>query len=338
MKTSEYLFTAVMGIAFTACSSDNNLPSEETAAPVEVQFAGELTSASSQTGTRATTQENWDKPYLSIGITPVDISGASTSGSIAQYYNVEYTTQAGGTSATFTPADDAIYFQSSKETASFAAYSPYDATLATTGNDKGVIKLAADDDFNVADYIWAKAKDVTYSSHQASFAFAHVQSKLTINVELDESVSLPESASESEEAQPTVTITKLEVAGLVASGTFNTETGVSAPAGTDPTAFVTEIATGDASDAQEFQYLIIPQTVAANSLIFTITTSKGDIYRKKFTTDTEFQAGYAYNYRITAKKYDLEVTGTITGWDEQDEEDGDAMMAETETTDNSNNN
>lgn len=326
MKTNRILCIVWAGMALTACSGNEEWQTKEDSR-VEVQFAGELTSASAQAGTRATTQENWGEPYLSIGISPVQITGTATSSSISQYYNVQYTTQSTGATATFTPASGAIYFQSPKETVTFSAYSPYEANLTKEGDNKGLIALTADDDYNVKDYIWAKAEGVSYTSHQASFAFSHVQSKLKIRVELDESVSLPVKADGEDEAVPTVTITQLEVSGLVTSGSFNTETGVSSPASAAPTDLVTAIATADASNAQDFQYLIIPQTVGANALVFTVTTSTGDVYKKTFTTDTQFQAGYAHNYHITAKKYDLVVTdAVILGWDEQEEVKDDAMM------------
>jgi hypothetical protein len=116
------------------------------------------------------------------------------------------------------------------------------------------------------------------------------------------------------------------VAGLVTTGTFNIETGESLPTeGTSATEFSTDLD----GTSQTVQYIIIPQTVGGNALEFTVTTSNGDIYKKTFTTESTFQQGYAYNYKITAKKYELEVTeATILGWNEQDEVEEDAMMSD----------
>jgi hypothetical protein len=128
--------------------------------------------------------------------------------------------------------------------------------------------------------------------------------------------------------EPTVTIASVKIEGLVESGTFNTATGESTTASG---ANATEIqynydANTGVSVAEGYEYIIIPQTIAAKGFILTVTTSNGDIYKKTFDTKITFAPGYAYTYNITAKKYKLEVEATISKWSEEDEDDEDAMM------------
>jgi hypothetical protein len=240
---------------------------------------------------------------------------------------VKYTTTSTGTTATFKAASDTIFFQSPKETVTFAAYSPYYEDLASDGDNKGIISLSADNAHNVTDYIWAKAEGATYTDNKVNFTFTHIQSKLKINVKLDESVSLPKEVTNTT-TEPSVTIASVKIEGLVESGTFNTATGEST---TVSDADATEIlynydANTGVSVAEGYEYIIIPQTIAAKGFILTVTTSNGDIYKKTFDSKITFAPGYAYTYNITAKKYNLEVEATISKWSEKDEEDEDAMM------------
>jgi hypothetical protein len=361
MKTNKYLIAALAGITLAGCSSDDELQYSDFTGPVEVQFAGELTSdpilqtawtrsgeeggdgqdgadgqgddaetesgGGSNSGSEST-NDDWAAPYLSIGITPTSITGKTSSGNtIGKYFNVKYTTTSTGTTATFKAASDTIFFQSPKETVTFAAYSPYYEDLASDGDNKGIISLSADNAHNVTDYIWAKAEGATYTDNKVNFTFTHIQSKLKINVKLDESVSLPKEVTNTT-TEPSVTIASVKIEGLVESGTFNTATGEST---TVSDADATEIlynydANTGVSVAEGYEYIIIPQTIAAKGFILTVTTSNGDIYKKTFDSKITFAPGYAYTYNITAKKYNLEVEATISKWSEKDEEDEDAMM------------
>lgn len=373
MKTNKFLVAALAGITLAGCSSDDELQYPDFTGPVEVQFAGELTSdpvlqtawtrsgeegsdgqgddaepesgGGSNSGSESA-NDDWAAPYLSIGITPTSITGKTSSGNtIGKYFNVKYTTTSTGTTATFKAASDTIYFQSPKETVTFAAYSPYYEDLASGGDNKGIITLSADNAHNVTDYIWAQAEGATYTDNKVNFTFTHIQSKLKINVKLDESVSLPKEVTTTSyedddmngqtqvsttTTEPTVTIASVKIEGLVESGTFNTATGVSTTAsGADATEILYNYdANTGVSVAEGYEYIIIPQTIAAKGFILTVTTSNGDIYKKTFDSKITFDPGYAYTYNITAKKYNLEVEATISKWSEEDEEDEDAMMTE----------
>lgn len=333
MKTSQYLLVALASIAFAACTNDNDPQSVDAVSPVEALFSGVLTdeSSTSSAWTRAESgseQETWSAPYLSIGISATSITGTNLPASLvsryANYYNLKYTTSSSDVTASFIPAADTIYFQSSNETVTFAAYSPYDSALPTSGTEKGILSVKADaSTHNVTDYIWAQVEGATYKNNTVSFAFTHKQAKLRLNVALDESVSLPDATTK----VPSVTIQKVKVAGIVSTGTFNTETGVSATA-TDATAtdIVTTYDSSTAASTHNYEYILIPQTIAANGFILTVTTSDGNIYKKIFTSATTFSAGYVYTYNITARKYAVDVESTITAWTEVTKVDGDASM------------
>lgn len=361
MKTNKFLVAALAGITLAGCSSDDELQYPDFTGPVEVQFAGELTSdpilqtawtrsgeegsdgqdgAAGQDGAdepesgggsnsgSESNNDNWDDSYSSIGITPTSITGKTSSGNtIGKYFNVKYTTTSTGTTATFKAESDTIFFQSPKETVTFAAYSPYCEDLASDGDNKGIISLSTDNAHNVTDYIWAQAEGATYTDNKVNFAFTHIQSKLKINVKLDESVSLPKEVTTTT-TEPTVTIASVKIEGLVESGTFNTATGESTTAsGADATEILYNYdANTGVSVAEGYEYIIIPQTIAAKGFILTVTTSNGDIYKKTFDSKITFAPGYAYTYNITAKKYNLEVEATISKWSEEDEDDEDAMM------------
>jgi hypothetical protein len=317
-------FAALASVALVACSNENEQYADFNG-PVEVNFSGGVGEVLTRT-TTSTDNEAWSDTHASIGITTtaVTVDGVSSSSSyMFSYYNNKYDRKSTDDSnvATFEPAsDDAkIYFQKPTESVTFAAYSPYDSNVVSeAGNtSKGIITLAGSSttDFSVTDYIWAKAENATYKENNISLGFNHVMAQLNINTAMDSDVSKNDNK-----------ITKVVVSGIKMGGTFNIEDGTTAPTdGITATDIVFESTSGETSTQKS--YVVIPQT---SKLVFTIYTkdknNEENIYKYTLANDTEYAKGNSYTYTVTAKKYSLVVTGSITPW-KANIASGDAYMS-----------
>lgn len=311
MKVKNYVIGAMAVFAFAACSQD-----EVNDDPVEVRI-----SASIDAMTTRAVNDQWSKDTIGVRVT------ASTSTMKDLYKNVEYRTTESGTSATFTPASDAITFQSETGEVTFAAYAPYQASAdnALPGTD-GVITVNTKDyntdaDQRKIDFLYASGAKASKSSPTVVFAnisggtdcsFKHVMSRLVLVLKVDASASLG--------ADKIFDATDVKLSGLKHSGTFNVTTGATATTGSTTTDWIiTGCKKTDSSPTRTYSLILLPQD-ASSGLPFSLTID-GQTYS---TTTTgiapNLEAGKSYTYTITvttgSETGGLTIEGsTITDWD-----------------------
>ena len=262
MKKSIYL-SALAGLAvFASCSNNDE--------PTRVFLNGELqvTASIDQIKTR----------YSDTAFATNDEIGISG----GDYSNVKFSTSDG---VAFSAATDKIMI-ADNATVSFTAYAPYSA-------DGGTITFT-----EPADYLFADAKDASYSNPKVTFDFKHVMSKISLTL----------NPGEGETAKGI----KVTLSDVVKGGSFNTVTGAITPSETK----------GNVSkeSSDNTAAIILPPSTAAQeaklSLTFNEKSYSGTLNIPAMT------AGYQYNYTITIKPGETtEATSefvaenpTVTGW------------------------
>jgi hypothetical protein len=294
------LFLAAMSaMIFAACSSDDNYVAYE--GPVEAQITAGIGGAK----TRA--EASYDKwtSGTAIGVITTKVTGGTNPEEIAvaeskmkDYVNVKYTVSElsdDDTKAKFT-SDNKIYFNDGTYTVDFAAYSPY-----YTGTE-ALTAIPISGTTSAVDYIHATVSGKTYSNSTVNFAFEHVMSKLTINIDKASDV--------------VGELTEVKLSKLVQSGTFNAQTGETSS--TESAADLTYTSNLSASS-----FYLIPQSAGD----VTVSAKIGDNTYSTTLTSLTLAKGNEYTFNITAKNYGLELTGsTIKAYTTQEAVDKDALL------------
>lgn len=268
-----------------------------------------------------------------------DMIGISGTSFDKDYTNVAYVTSSeeGGNLGAFTVANEGeeIYYQDNNEV-TFTAYYPW--------NDlQGATSITADSRVQsqqkTFDFLWAQATG-SKASPEVVFTFAHSMAKLVLTIRKGADVSYAE-----------VKEALISLSGVKTDGTFDITTGVAAATSTAPdqtwcfanntteTAYNTATeAENDTDETVSYTLILFPQSFSngSPSVIAELTN------RQSFTASLDFTAantaagdanatnswvaGRQYNLSVTLHKTSLEVGEcTITGWDEEDAGNVDAM-------------
>lgn len=313
----KYFFFAATALALAACSNneDENLDN----GPVEAR----ITAGVSTPETRAN-DDKWEQDAIGVMVTTESSKMANL------YKNVKYTTNSESTeAATFTAsAGEGIFFQDASEEVTFAAYAPYQESVAnnTLPGTNGVIAgSTADQDDRTKqkafDYIFASGATASRINTTVEFsddkAFAHKMTRLIIVVKTSADHGF--TASD-------VTSGKYSLSGLKHSGQFNVTTGEAEATGTITDDWSLNNSLKNAGDEQvTFTSILYPQDLTGNL------TFKAEIDGQTYTNNKirpELAAGKSYTVTITAKKIGLTVSGcTVCEWDKTNNiYTGDATM------------
>ena len=289
MKTR--LFTlAVLGIALTACTNDNENLND---GPVAAQFIADIHKAVS---TRVNSE--------GTGFTDGDRIGITGAG----FTNVPYVRKSGQ----FVPDGTVIYFNDT-ETKTFNAYYPYQADGGTV-----TVSTAADKQGSGIDFLFASGATGDTHNPTVSFtgdhAFKHCMSLIKFTFKAGDGISF----SGTEPAGYTLD-------GLKHEGTFDTATGTTAVTATSNTPITMQL-----GGATESQIIILPQEVTTPPDLEVSFYGKSYTATLKLpTTPTAnfYAAGYAYTYTVTLNNKSITVEEPeITPWETGDSNDANATL------------
>ncbi|WP_044266100.1 fimbrillin family protein [Bacteroides timonensis] len=359
---AKYLMIATVATLLAACSNDEN---EMNNGPVEARVTA---------GMGVETRAVNDNPSsfaandaIGVIVTKVEqiveggTSGAATSGMVARYKNVKYTTEQGGSPATFAAGTGAgIFFQDATETVTFAAYYPYQTTTnagTLPGTDgSGIIAVDTKDNNKVTanenkqakiDFLFASGATASKSSPTVEFKdnssttngtncqFQHKMAQLKLVI-----VGSTQDGFTEEEAKKVCDgNSTYKLGGLKHTGTFTlavvdgTATGT-AKVSDDAQAVTDWTITGCARTYDVDNYkctytlILLPQDCSGSgsALAFKATIG-GQEYTNNSSIAPNLEAGKTYTYTITVKKTGLTVSGcTIGAWTTTTDQTGDATM------------
>ena len=282
MKTRLFAF-AVLGIALTACTNDNEVMNN---GPVAAVINAEISDA---VATRAS------------GTTWADKDEIGVSENRYGYTNVRYRRANGK----FEPAGSIIFFEDNAST-TFSAYYPYDSnggTLTATTDGE------AQKNQPKIDFLYATGATASTHNPEVNFtdgtkaggkdcSFHHCMSQITLTFEAGDGVSFsaiqPESYTLSE---------------LVLTGSFDTTTGI---AKTDEKAQAADLEMPISSTLTS-SVILFPQAKASIGL--TVVFNGNDYNATLTVPDGELKAGNNYTYTVTVSNKDLSIgSAEITPW------------------------
>lgn len=288
MKSTNYILaSAALMLALASCSDKEELYIDPVAATVTGNITTELTRADGAT---------WQSGDA-IGIS------TATTDTKTQYSNMKYVTSDNGSTFTHDGGmESGIFFKDAKKV-KFSAYYPFGGT---EGNTRGTITVDTSDQSDQADYdfLYAESGEADHDSPNIQFTFAHVMTKLTLQVTIDETSGFTTSALKN---------VSYSLGGLKHKVEFNTATGAVGFASDAAAVSDWTLANGTTSSdggAEIYTMILGPQTVTG--LEFKATIGGEEFF---CTLTPGLAAGTSYTYNITVKKTGLAVSNcTITDW------------------------
>lgn len=188
----------------------------------------------------------------------------------------------------------------------FYAYAPYDESPEILSNQ--ILQFTIQQDQSIAgalnksDLLWSKLLHVsTISAETPSLTFDHCLSKIHVNIKAGVGVALNGYSMK-------IAGTKLGV-GLNLSNGMLTETFGD----------INEIIPLSLAGRSGFEVIVIPQTLAKGTPLFSI-TNNGKIYSYSVKKETIFEKGTKYTFDITINANDLnvEMKGSVKDWNTGD--------------------
>lgn len=294
MKTRRFIFTLLTVMALTACSNDNETVLPDGSDRVALQVTSGI-----QTRVIGS---NWQKDDA-IGIYMFKSGSTAISESAA---NRRYANTDGSTSFT-TSAEQTIYFPIDGSKVDFVAYYPYQQTL-----NEGLLDLDVSNQTNLAalDLMTAEAHTTDAApldkEHAAvMFNFSHSMTKLRLDIVAGTGITAAEMKG-----------MKVEITNQRTHGTYNPELeAFGVDAGTIRTVTMHTNADGTSSEA-----ILLPNTdtnginkvVAGREIVFTLST--GETMKWSVPDTKLFKMGDCNTYKITLNRTGVEVTATISDW------------------------
>lgn len=318
----KYLFFAAALFTLAACNNDDNLPTDDPNAPVEIRLSSGI-----QVQTRAT--HNLDE-NLKVGETVhvwVDDTGNDVM-SFILYENNILTVDADQT----TLSDGAtMYFPSTGNTVNIYAIhgniadASFDNFWGGTSITHSVLQdqqsrvIEAGKGYAGSDLVYCKLESVNRTKNTVNLEFEHLLSK--VEVVLVQGAGSP-------------TISKVEILNTKLKAQFTPskteDWAVTAAEDIDENGNPITIDNGttDAEIAKKTdndegktlnEAIIVPQTLDKNTGFIRITTNKGGVLVYALDESTKFEPGMKYRYIITANLTGLQVTASIAKWGDGDE-------------------
>ncbi len=270
------IIAALALVALASCAKENS-EANQTSDQVEATFTAAAITRVTDNAWEAT-----DK----IGIT-MTVSG-KTDLADGDYYNVLHNVDAAGTSGSFSPDSEVIYFPVDGSAVDFYAYYPY----ATPDADDNLDVNVATQTFSDIDIVAAKATAKTKSAPTVAFsgdnAFGHCLSKLTITLKAGEGITSLENVTTTIKGQYTTAKYNLYTSEISSRGDVKD---------------ITAVTTGTTVEA-----ILIPTSAMDGSTI--VFTLDGDNYVWD-TSKILLAQGSEHTYEITITKTGIIVTGAL---------------------------
>ena len=314
MKATNYILFAATALMLAACSNDENL---DTNAPVELRLTSSL-----DVQTRAT--HSLDTQLKNGELVHVWVDDAVTDGELY----ADNTLTAGDNGA-LTGSTTMYFPETGNGVDIYAIHGNWGSTALTdfwgTEQTHSVEQdqKSSGSGYALSDLVYAKSADVSRSGNPTTvnLTFAHLLSK--VEVVLVRGAGYP-------------TINNVEILNtkLDAKFTPNKESGITATAdgtidGTTLNAIEIDkdlttrsnAAGTDESKKNLNEAVIVPQTLEANTAFIRVTTTDGGALIYRLKEATTFAPATKYRYTVTANLTGLEVTATITPWDQKTGDD-----------------
>ena len=188
-------------------------------------------------------------------------------------------------------ASGSIYYKDANTNIDLYAYYPYDTPSSVTAYPFEVHQNQAGtntvDGYALSDFLWAKAENVTPSSNKVWMKFSHKLS--CANVVLVEGTGFDEGEF--------ATLKKsVLVMNTSRTANINLQTGEATVTGSPESEGIVMM-----NSADGFRAIVVPQTVAANTALFSITID-GIPYRFKTNSECKYQAGMLSSFTIEINK------------------------------------
>lgn len=287
MKSTNYILaSAALMLALASCSDKEELYID----PVAATVTGNITT----TRADGATWQSGD----AIGISTM------TGDTKTSYSNMKYVTSDNGTTFTHEGGmESGIFFKDPKKV-KFSAYYPFGGNEKTA---RGTITVDTKVQSNQKDYdfLYAESNEADHNAPEIKFTFAHVMTKLTLQVTIDKTSGF--TASALEDVSYTLGGLKHKVEFNTASG----EVGFASDA-TEVSDWTLENGTPSSDGGAEIYTMILGPHTDNSGLTFTATIGGENFY---CTLTPGLVAGTSYTYNITVKKTGLVLSEcTITDW------------------------
>lgn len=311
MKTiNNILAIASIALSLTACSSDNESTSNNEGKEYPISLSVGIGDLSVVTRAESTTIGSTTSTPLTSGNLGLYIIKNGDKSGTGKYLcnNSKFI---GSTAENVTTwSGQTYYWASDNATIEYIAYMPYkDGGL--TKNPTSATDYEYKIDWNVAsenapDLLWQTATATnSATNHSVDITLGHACSKLTVNVSKlgSEIVSTDENP---------VTVSKIEINGMAAKGTFNfTTAGEWSDLGV-ATSYAMKSAPTTAGNKATYEAILIPQTAAATLMI---TLSNNATYQLTIP-EQEYKMGTHYTITIQVGQDQVGLGGiTQTAWD-----------------------
>ena len=311
MKTiNNILAIASIALSLTACSSDNESTSNNEGKEYPISLSVGIGDLSVVTRAESTTIGSPTPTPLTSGDLGLYIIKNGDK-SVTDKYLCDNSKFTGSTAENVTTWSGQTYYWASDDaTIDYIAYMPY----KDDGLEKNSISATAYEykiDWNVStetnpDLLWQTASATNSANdHSIAITLAHACSKLTVNVSKlgSEIVSTGENP---------VTVSKIEINGMAATGTFNFTT---AGEWSDPgvaTSYAMKSASTTAGNKATYEAILIPQTAASTLMI---TLSNNATYQLSIPNQ-EYKMGTHYTITIQVGQDQVTLDGiTQTNWE-----------------------
>lgn len=315
----KYLFFAAAALALASCSNDENIPGNANA-PMEIRLTSGLQVQSRATHNLDTQLKNGEKVYVWVD----DAGSGVTSPEL--YAKNELTV---GESGNLT-GGTAMYFPSTGNAVNIYAIhgnlTEYTTLWGTQQTHTVAIDQTSGDSktgYATSDLVYCKKDNVARTSQAVNLQFSHLLSKMeVVLVQGDGAPNISKVEILNTKLQATFTPDKengcsVTAAGEIADDTKNAITidnGTTASENTESSPTLNEA-------------IIVPQTIAAGTQLFRITTDNGGmLYYKVPEGGVTFAGSKKYRYTITAKLSGLTVTCSIEDWGTTTDTSGNAEM------------
>ncbi len=303
MKSYKIALSALTLLVFTACSSDNEPATTQTALKITAGFEPNSRALGS----------TWEADKIGV------FAIAGNAKMQEKYKNIPYSTTSTSDVAEFTADADPIYFEGTEDI-TFSAYAPYESGATWNKPQVNTRSQVTREQQKRIDFIYATGAVASKNNPTLSFtganAFHHVMSRLVFKLKPGDGLTTPD-----------VAIGGHYIDGLIHDGTLDLTTGVVSPTGSPiEWSMVYSMRTTDmTNNVVTYDALIIPQTLTA-PLKF-----KSVIAAQAYVNDTSIQPalepGKTYTYTITIHKTGLKIEGcTVTDWEDGGSGSGEATM------------
>ena len=334
----KHLFFAAALFALAACNNDENLPTDDPNAPVEICLSSGI-----EVQTRAT--HNLDEALKEGETVHVWVDDAKDKQTVVTKENLcvnnIFTVEAGGgLSPDAAQGGETMYFPETGNNVNIYAihgnlaeetnYTDFWGTALThtVEQDQRSSVTTAGEGYAVSDLVYAKNTGVSRNGNPTTvdLTFRHLLSKVE--------VVLVQGAGNPNVEKVEILNTKLN-AEFPPSKTDDFEV-IAKGEITDANPIVIDNGTTTAEDAAKTdtdegkvlnEAVIVPQTLTGETEFIRLTTTAGGVLVYKIPTEGKtFDPGKKYRYTITANLTELEVTASIEPWGYDDSITGDAEM------------